>query len=82
MVANCSDDVPETTLTTVRLSLRPLGEPDLDRIHQVWTSPGVRRFRVLEELGFQLIRRGTHGKLETLFYELRPRTGRFPEALR
>lgn len=37
---------------------------------------------ILEKLGFPLIRRGTHGKLETLFYELRPRAGEFPEAVR
>ena len=29
--------------------------------------------RVLEKLGFRLIRRGTVGTLDTLFYELRPR---------
>lgn len=31
-------------LTTPRLVMRPLDESDAERLHALWTSPGVRRF--------------------------------------
>lgn len=31
-------------LATPRLSLRPLALQDLERIHEIWTNPGVRKF--------------------------------------
>jgi ribosomal-protein-alanine N-acetyltransferase len=31
-------------LKTSRCTLRPIGSADLDRLHEIWTSPGVRRF--------------------------------------
>ena len=33
-----------TILTTARCELRPVTDADIDALHQLWISPGVRRF--------------------------------------
>lgn len=38
------DQAYSSPLTTARLYLRPLSESDVDIVHAVWTSAGVRRF--------------------------------------